>query len=126
MSFAGPFANIAAAVLLALPLSLGVFDSFPALHVGLAFLALLQVATALLNLIPIPGLDGFGVLSPFLPDSVLRSAAQFRQYGFLFLFVLLSSTGLGSLLWDTSDRIGDAIGIPLQLAELGRALFSFR
>lgn len=125
MSFAGPFANIASAALLAIPLQMGVFDSMPALMMGLSFLALLQVSTALLNLLPVPGLDGFGVLSPFLPDSVIRSAAQVRGYGFLILFILLSRTGLGTLLWDTSDRIGEAIGIPLQLAEYGRALFSF-
>lgn len=125
MSFAGPFANITSAVLLAIPLRMGLFDSRPALSMGLSFLALLQVSTALLNLIPIPGLDGFGVLSPFLPASVLRSAAQIRGYGFFLLFMLLSRTGLGNLLWDTSDYIGQAIGIPLQLAEFGRALFSF-
>jgi Zn-dependent protease len=125
MSFAGPFANLATAVLLGVTLSTGIFNSMPGLAMGLSFLALLQVSAALLNLLPVPGLDGFGVLSPFLPDSVLRSLAPVRQFGFIFLFMLLSRTGLGTLLWDTSDRIGEAIGIPLQLAEFGRALFTF-
>jgi Zn-dependent protease len=125
MSFAGPAANLLTAVVLAIPLALGLFDSMPALGLGLAFLASLQVSTALLNLLPIPGLDGFGVLTPYLPASVLQASRQFSQFGFIILFVLLMNTGLGTALWDTSNWIADAIGVPLQWAELGRALFSF-
>ena len=36
---------------------------------ALAFLAFLQATAFVLNLLPVPGLDGYGVIRPFLPRS---------------------------------------------------------
>ena len=42
----------------------------PVLYAALAFLALLQVTALIFNLIPCPGLDGWGIIEPFLPAPV--------------------------------------------------------
>jgi Zn-dependent protease len=125
MSLAGPGANFVCALAVGIPLRFGAFRGFPALRVALAFLALLQVTTMLLNLLPIPGLDGFGVLSPFLPRSVLATLEPIRQFAFIGLFVLISATRFGTIFWDAADTLAAWIGVPTQLAEFGRQLFRF-
>ena len=52
-------------------------------------LAYLQVVTAILNLIPVPGIDGYGIIEPFLPLSTQRSAEKIKPYGLILLFLLL-------------------------------------
>jgi Zn-dependent protease len=45
---------------------------------ALTFLAYLQFAAALLNLCPIPGLDGYGMAEPYLPEGIRRVGARLR------------------------------------------------
>jgi Zn-dependent protease len=125
MSFSGPLANFICAAALAVPFAFGIERSAPVLALGLGFLALLQVSTGLLNLLPMPGLDGFGVLEPFLPRSVIEALAPVRQFGFFILFLVMFRTGLGDALFDTSDKITNLLGVPVPVADLGRFLFSF-
>ena len=42
----------------------------------------------MLNLIPIPGLDGYGAIEPWLPAEVRDWGRRFKPYG-LFLMVIL-------------------------------------
>jgi len=65
VSLAGPAANLLLAVLLGLVLKFGVAP--PNAAPALAFLGLLQVTALILNLLPIPPLDGYRAISPFLP-----------------------------------------------------------
>jgi Zn-dependent protease len=126
MSLAGPIANLLSALLLALPFAFGLAGTETPLGAALAFLASLQISTALLNLLPVPGLDGFGALEPFLPRSWLASLAPVRQFGFFVLFLLMFRTGLGTALFDTSDAIAGGLGVPKELADIGSLPFSFR
>lgn len=41
------------------------------------------------NLLPIPGLDGWGIISPFLPYSIQAAVAPFERYVFLIVPLLL-------------------------------------
>jgi len=50
---------------------------------------IINVYLAAFNLIPIPPLDGSGVLEGLLPARWLRSYWQLRPYGFIILIVLL-------------------------------------
>jgi len=56
---------------------------------GLAFFAYLQVAVAILNLIPVPGLDGYGIIEPYLRFETRRALEPIRQYGILVVLLLL-------------------------------------
>jgi len=64
-----------------------------ALWSALTFLAYIQVASAILNLLPIPGLDGYGIIEPFLSYDWRRIGAQIAPYGILLVFALLYSLG---------------------------------
>ncbi len=96
VSAAGPFANLVCLLLLAVP-----FTQLPFYYIfsrapeeslsAIGLVALLQMTSLFLNLLPIPGLDGFGILEPILPREVLEFARSFRVFGFLLVFVLLSA-----------------------------------
>ena len=89
VSLAGPSANLLLAVLL-LGLTNALFDEMhPVLWAGVAFLGFLQITALLLNLLPIPGLDGYSALEPHLSPETQRALEQFKPYGFLLLFLLL-------------------------------------
>ncbi len=55
----------------------------------MAFLGFLQVTAFVLNLLPIPGLDGYGALEPHLSPETQRAVAPAKQWGFFILLVLL-------------------------------------
>ena len=106
ISFAGPIANIAtaaAAVLVFRILRLfgaritdisALSRPLEGLSVILLFMALINISLAVFNLIPIPPLDGSGILAGLLTD---RGAAKFerlRPYGFLILIALMYTNAL--------------------------------
>ena len=45
----------------------GALAASPTLYAALAFLAFLQLTALVLTLLPIPGLDGWGIVEPCLP-----------------------------------------------------------
>lgn len=87
VSFAGPAANLGIGVLLAL--AVAVVEMPIGLLVGLSCLAFVQVLAFLLNILPVPGLDGFGVLEPYLSYNARRIANQVRPWAPLALFAIL-------------------------------------
>jgi len=89
ISAAGPLMNVLTLVVIAIPFALGVLDAHPLLAAALGTLAFFQAAASVLNLLPIPGLDGYGIIEPWLPYSWRAALAPFRNYGILLLFVLL-------------------------------------
>jgi Zn-dependent protease len=56
---------------------------------GIAFLGFLQVSAAVLNLLPVPGLDGYGIIEPYLSPETAFSLNKVKPYGMLGLFVVL-------------------------------------
>ena len=96
-SLAGPAATLLVLVALAFGLSFwaggGVEEPGPiALFEALTVLAFLQAMALILNLLPIPGLDGFGAIRPFLPASLaphIRKAEGLVMVGLLLaIFVI--------------------------------------
>ncbi|HET9380273.1 MAG TPA: site-2 protease family protein, partial [Streptomyces sp.] len=67
ISAAGPLTNVLFAAVCTAPFWLDALGGVPRdFRFALAFLALLQVTAAILNFLPVPGLDGYGVLEPWL------------------------------------------------------------
>jgi Zn-dependent protease len=56
---------------------------------ALAALGFFQAAALVLNLLPIPGLDGFGILRPWLPWSAQVAGLRFSQFAIIGVFILL-------------------------------------
>jgi Zn-dependent protease len=125
VSLAGPLANLVLAGFLSIVLHFAPVST-GGIWPGLAFLALLQVMAAVLNLIPVPPFDGYGVLAPFL-DRDLR--ARINQAGSLIMlgvfFLLWYVPFVNDLLWKTVGWISVQLQIPLQLAITGLNQFQF-
>ncbi len=56
---------------------------------ALALLGFFMAFAVVLNLVPLPGLDGFGVLRPWLPYSVQYTAMRFSLFAIYGVFALL-------------------------------------
>ncbi len=90
ISLAGPAMSLLFGLVLALPFLVagdGFFMHLPLVN-ALALLIFLQVGSVLFNLLPIPPLDGYGVISPWLPRDVQQMAAAFLGYGIFLVFAL--------------------------------------
>jgi Zn-dependent protease len=126
VSLAGPSVNVVFAVLTLAPVAAASTDGrHSSFWFALAFLGFLQVTASLLNLLPVPGLDGFGVLSPWLPRRALELAARIGPFGVLGVFLLLWIPQVNVLFFSTILRILDKTGIWPDLIAAGRDLFEF-
>ncbi|CAL9419798.1 MULTISPECIES: site-2 protease family protein [unclassified Streptomyces] len=106
ISAAGPLTNVLFAVVCTAPFWLGALDGVPsAFRFALAFLALLQVTAAILNFLPVPGLDGYGVVEPWLSPGVRRQVEPFAPFGLLFVFALLWVPTVNGAFFDMIDAV---------------------
>ena len=98
------------------------------LAMGLSALALIQVLAFVLNILPVPGLDGFGVFEPYLPLSARRRASRIRAWAPIALFVLiLGVPGVASALFSFGALVFSGVGGDADLAATGySALFFWR
>lgn len=130
ISASGPLATGAFAFLLLLPFFLGLDKSAAleqnAFWSGLTLLAFLQVTAMLFNLLPIPGLDGFGIIEPFLPEQVML---KLHKVGGLFIlaifFLLFSNTTVSKGFWWGILKIADLLNLNIMLISNGFRLFQF-
>lgn len=126
-ALAGPAATFV--VLIAIGLALrSVPDpaALGALYPALAFLGFLQATAVILNILPVPGLDGFGVIRPFLPAAWaphIRRAEGLVMVA-LFALILLSPVG-GRLLFGGGMALASAAGVPLDAVATGFHQFQF-
>jgi Zn-dependent protease len=58
---------------------------------AVAFLGLLQMTAAVLNLLPVPGLDGWAIIEPYLNPINVQAAEKIKPWGLLIVIVLLSA-----------------------------------
>ena len=122
VALAGPAANIVLAVVL-LGLTELFFDlRYLVLWSGIAFLGFLQVTGALLNLLPIPGLDGYNALEPHLSPETQRALDQFKPYGFMILFFLLIARPLNAAFFNFIGWLFSLAGVPTMPVSLGMQL----
>ena len=124
VALAGPAANLIIAFVLVLALSTDTMAASAAAP-ALAFLALLQAMAVLLNLLPVPPLDGYRAIAPFLGR---RLRITFNRWGSISLWILLAVLwfvpAVNVWFWLTTYRFATALGIPLTLA--ARGLRDFR
>ncbi len=110
VAFAGPGANLLMAVLWALIARFAQwlhveFVTVPLAYMGLAGIGI-NVVLALLNLLPIPPLDGGRIAVGLLPDPLALQVARIEPYGFIILLMLLATGMLNHLL-----------GVPVMLVQ---------
>ncbi len=136
VSLAGPAVNLVLAAVLLIPvaghgpvgtntfgfISIGRGEG---LWAGLAFLGFLQVTAAILNLLPIPGLDGWGALEPWLKRETTEAAQRFAPFGMIAVFAVLFVPQINSAFFDLVDAIAGLTGVPDGASDVGRQLFRF-
>ncbi|MEU9389771.1 site-2 protease family protein [Streptomyces sp. NPDC048324] len=126
ISAAGPLTNVVFAAVCTAPFWLHALDGVPAqFRYALAFLALLQVTAALLNFLPVPGLDGYGVIEPWLSYQVKRQVEPFAPFGLLFVFALLWVPAINREFFDVIDAILRGLGVPDNDTSYGYSLYRF-
>ena len=114
-------------MLLSVPLALWPTDGeSQTLAAAVAFLAFLQATAVVLNLLPVPGFDGFGVLRPFLPVRVRVAAAKVEPVApLIVLALLLLVPGASTVLFGLAVGLAQAVGLPIDLAFQGLSDFRF-
>lgn len=91
VSVAGPVGTLLCALLVAIPFLIPghgawINQANVNFFAALAFLGFIEVVALVLNLLPVPGLDGFGIIRPWLPYSVQGLANQYGQLGIIAVF----------------------------------------
>lgn len=118
VSLAGPSTNLVIGALATLAVAL--LPMPVGLAAGLSTLALIQMLAFVLNILPVPGLDGFGVLEPFLSPDVRRLAARVRPWAPIALFALIIGVpGVSAALFGAGEALFGAVGGNAQLAGFG-------
>ena len=112
---AGPIANLLMALFWALMIKLGLmlqgtFDwaAIPLIYMGMAGITI-NVLLMVLNLLPIPPLDGGRVVAGFLPARIATRYEGVAPYGLVIVLVLLFTGILGMILFPIFGFIVDLI-----------------
>jgi Zn-dependent protease len=118
---AGPFSNFVMALFwaLAVKIALASQGSYFALPLALMGAAgvFVNVIFMVLNLLPLPPLDGGRILVSLLPHRLAYNIARIEPYGFIILIVLLFTGVLGLVMWPligiTMSLIAAVFGLPV-------------
>lgn len=126
-SLAGPGATLVVLVVLGFLLMLWSRVALPGpLFNAVAFLAFLQAMALILNLLPIPGLDGFNAIRPFLPKSWAPAIHKFEGLALIgLLAVIFFVPGASAALFLGAAWIAQAFGVPFQAWFAGYDTFRF-
>jgi Zn-dependent protease len=96
VSFAGPLANLTTAALLAVPFRMGMSNLPPFLLDLLFIVSWVNIGLAVFNLLPLPPLDGYGVLQGILASIRAPWAyrwsytlARYERYGPMVLMLII-------------------------------------
>ena len=114
VSLAGIAMNFAMILLISLLFKTGIVKDDPQslACVSLSFLMLLEVSAILLNLIPIPPLDGFQAIAPWLPPDIRDRMFAMSNMGPWILFLALWYVEpINSLFWHAVAVITNFLGV---------------
>jgi Zn-dependent protease len=105
VAVAGPAANLLMAFIWALIMKLALLlpNSMMNLALPLTYMGgagiTINILLMVLNLLPVPPLDGSRVVAGFLPDPLAWKYSRIEQYGLIILLLLMVSGILGKILW---------------------------
>jgi Zn-dependent protease len=94
--------------------------------VSLGFLLQLEVSAIILNLIPIPPLDGFQAIAPWLPEDARARLFAMSGAGLWILFLALwYIQPLNDAFWNLVWFISSALGVSPEIGYIGWKTFRF-
>ena len=125
VSLAGPAMNLLILFFISLLIAAtGLQGS--SLGAALAFFAFLQATSVVLNLLPIPGFDGFGALDPYLPSNVRIMAQRVAPMAVIgFIAIIFFVPGVNSFIFGGCFRIAYMLGIDPYDIQAGFQAFRF-
>ena len=126
-SAAGPLSNLLFAIVIGWPF-LVFRDSAPGgteqFWAALAFLVFVELSAVVLNLLPIPPFDGFGIIAPWLSIDIRILANRLGMLPLLVLFFLLWQGGpVSATFWNSVYAVSGLLNIPQDLISLGHQQF---
>lgn len=125
VSLAGPLANAVLAVVLLSATAVFYDPDHFVFWAAMAFLGFLQVTAVLLNLLPVPGLDGYSALEPHLSIEMQRKLHPVKQWGFFVLLFVLFVPMLNQVFFGAVSGIVDLAGVDQYLVAWGNQLTRF-
>ena len=131
VSAAGPVGTLLCGLLIALPFVLPGREAWLTMSrvnffAALAFLGFIEAVAIVLNLLPIPGLDGFGIIRPWLPYSVQDLALRAGAIGMLAVFAVLWYVApVRDIFFQTVLQLTSLVNISPNLIFYGQALMRF-
>lgn len=131
VSLAGPAANVVCAALCLGPLAIASRSQPTIVHhlplwSALAFLGFLEITAVVINLLPVPGLDGWGALAPYLSHEAVAFGRKAAPFGAIILFfVVFRSAGMSRGLGSALVHVETLLGVSPGLAAVGDYLFRF-
>jgi Zn-dependent protease len=128
VSLAGPAMNVVLIVLISLAFKSGLLRNDPQhpASVAFGFLLLLQVSAVVLNLLPVPPLDGFQAIAPWLPLEWRERMYAMSNLGLMLLFMALwAIPPVNDAFWSTVFYISGALGVDPYMGAVGWKEFQF-
>ena len=130
VSAAGPLMTALFTILLVTIVTIGTNSESFVNHLefwaGISFLTFLQITAFVFNMIPLPPLDGFGILRPFLPSSAVRSLSSLGRFTFLIImFIFFSNNPLRDFFWQFISKLIEYANLNASLVGSGIDLFRF-
>ena len=125
VSLAGPATNLAFAIVVLVLTRVLWEPDHRMFWAGMAFLGFLQVTAFVLNILPVPGLDGYSALEPHLSPQTQRTLQPAKQWGFLVLLLLLFTPQLNRWFFEMVFSFTDLSGVPRWLIGRGMDLTRF-
>jgi Zn-dependent protease len=101
-------------------------DGAVALFEALTVLAFLQAMALILNLLPIPGLDGFNAIRPWLPAAWTQGLRKVEGLAMIaILLVIFYLPGASRALFTAAAMLSVSLGLDVDALRGGWALFHF-
>jgi Zn-dependent protease len=130
VSFAGPAASAFITMLFALPFTLRQITAFnlvlhPMVWQALAVVVFLNCIAVVLNLLPIPPLDGFGILAPMLSPTLRATISSFSMFGLILIFMAFSNAAFSDFFFNIVRNMLLTLNVDPLWAGLGLSEFMF-
>jgi Zn-dependent protease len=121
----GPATNAVIAIALLLLVRANADSDHVRFWSAIAFLGFLQVTATVLNLLPVPGLDGYSIIEPYLDRQTREMGNKIKPWGMLGVIVLLQLSALNDAFFNFAGWLYDRTGADGFLWLIGREFFKF-
>lgn len=128
MSLGGVAMNLLLIALIALLFKVGVIPKDPHFvgTIAMAFVLQLQICSVLFNLLPVPPLDGFQAIAPWMPADLRGRMVAASNVALFGLFIVMSySEPVNHAFWSVVYSISDWLGVPSDWGRHGYRAFQF-